>query len=236
MRTPACTGSDMMSPTAPLVSRSVMAPIALPIDEPEELPDSTAIDPESSFALVVRARAGDESAVEQLFARYSTRMQRWAHGRLPQYARSYGDTRDLVQDTMIQVYKSLDRFEPRHAGAFFAFVRRTLQNKLVDRVRAAKSRGVLEPMEDVHASALPSPHEETVAAALLERYEQSLNRLKPQHQEAIFARIELGLPWAEVMDVLHKPTIAAAQMTVHRAILALAREMEHERCASDGSR
>jgi DNA-directed RNA polymerase specialized sigma24 family protein len=44
------------------------------------------IDPESSFELIQRAQAGDESAVDRLLARYRPRLQRWASGRLPRYA------------------------------------------------------------------------------------------------------------------------------------------------------
>ena len=209
----------------------LMSHFSIPDDANESQARQVSVDPESSFALVLRARTGDEAAIEQLFARYSTRLRRWAHGRLPGYARSYGDTNDLVQDTMIQVFKSLDAFEPRHAGAFLAFVRQTLRNKLIDRLRAAKSRGVSEPIDDRHASTLPSPHEQAVATRLLESYEHGLEQLKPAYQEAIFVRVELGLSWTEVMDILHKSSTAAAQMTVHRALVALAREMGHERRA-----
>lgn len=187
-----------------------------------------ALDPESSISLVLRARAGDDVAIEHLFSRYSVRMRRWAHGRLPSSARSYGDTNDLVQDAMLQVFKSLDRFEPRHAGAFLAFVRQTLRNKLIDRLRHAKSRGEQEPLEDTRASADPSPEQEAVATQLLDRYEEALGRLTSAQQEAIFVRVELGLPWSEVADVLNKPSVPAAQMAVRRAILALAHEMKHE--------
>jgi RNA polymerase sigma-70 factor, ECF subfamily len=217
-----------MSALTALTHPSTMTPNGPP-DQPDMPEIAAPLDPESSFALVIRARAGDHAAVEQLFSRYSGRLRGWAHGRLPAYARTYGDTQDLVQDTMIQVFKSLDRFQPQHAGAFLAFVRRTLHNKLIDRIRAARSRGPLEPFDGEQASPEPSPFEEAVAAQLLDRYEQGLERLKPEYQEAIVVRIELGLPWAEVKDVLNKPSIPAAQMAVHRAILALAHEMEHQR-------
>src|SRR5829696_8052644 len=44
-------------------------------------------DPESSLALVERARDGDDEALGRLCARYLPRLQRWAHGRLPSWAR-----------------------------------------------------------------------------------------------------------------------------------------------------
>ena len=43
-------------------------------------------DMESSFALVLRAREGDQAARNELCARYLPRLRRWAHGRLPIWA------------------------------------------------------------------------------------------------------------------------------------------------------
>ena len=52
---------------------------------------------QSSLILVRRAHDGDQAAVNELFARYLPRLQRWAHGRLPSWARGSLDTHDLVQ-------------------------------------------------------------------------------------------------------------------------------------------
>src|SRR5438105_1853267 len=58
---------------------------------------------ESSLVLVRRAHDGDTTAINELFVRYLPRLQRWAHGRLPSWARGSLDTHDLVQDTFMQV-------------------------------------------------------------------------------------------------------------------------------------
>ena len=59
------------------------------------------LDPESSISLVLRARRGDEAALNELFERYSKRLRVWAHGRLPPWARGPADTQDVVQDTLL---------------------------------------------------------------------------------------------------------------------------------------
>ena len=87
---------------------------------------------ESSMTLVRRAQAGDEAACNELCARYLPRLTRWAHGRLPASARDALETRDLVQDTFIQVLRRLDGFEPRHPGALQGYLRRTLLNRLAE--------------------------------------------------------------------------------------------------------
>ena len=55
----------------------------------------TPSDAESTLQLLERAHAGDDAALETLFARYLKPLQRWASGRLPVWARSAADTHDL---------------------------------------------------------------------------------------------------------------------------------------------
>jgi RNA polymerase sigma-70 factor (ECF subfamily) len=192
-----------------------------PIDGPETLPP----DPESSFALVVRARAGDGQALDVLCARYLPRLQRWAHGRLPPGARGALDTHDLVQETLLQVVHHLDSFAPRHEGAFQAYARRTLLNRICDEARRLQRRGTNEPLQTSHPTPEPSPLELAIGQEALEDYEAALDRLKPEDREAIIARAELRLPYTEVAEVLGKPSVGAAQMAVSRALVRLAREM-----------
>lgn len=196
---------------------------------PEAEPSSTRVDPESSFALVLRVRAGDTVAGELLFARYSRRLHQWAHGRLPAWARGAGDTHDLVQDTMLQVYQHLDRFEPRHTGAFLAYVRRTLHNNIVTRVRASRGPGTFEPFDDSDEGTLPAvhtprPEHDLDVQRRFERYEIELENLKPAYREVIIARNEMGLPWDEIAEIMQK-RVGAVQMLYHRAVLRLSEQM-----------
>ena len=46
-----------------------------------------------------------------LIARYLPRLQRWATGRLPRWARDMADTQDLVQEALFQTFKRIERFE-----------------------------------------------------------------------------------------------------------------------------
>jgi RNA polymerase sigma-70 factor (ECF subfamily) len=202
-----------------------------PSDRSERRPEPSALDPESSLVLVLRARNGDEAALNDLFQRYSRRLKIWAHGRLPAWARGPADTADVVQDTLLQVIRKLDAFVPQHEGAFLAYVRLTLRNNITDRIRQAQRRGPVEPLSSANTSPLASPEQDAIASELLDRYEAALERLRPDQREAIIARIELRLPWPEVATSLNKPSIPAAQMAVKRALVRLAREMSPARPA-----
>ena len=180
----------------------------------------------ASFDLLSRARGGDEAALNDLFTRYLPRLQKWAHGRLPVWARGPLDTHDIVQDTLTQVMQRLASFEPRHDGAFQAYLRQALMNRIRDQIRFAQRRPT-DALATDHAAADPSPVDRAMFTETLERYEAALQRLRPTDRDAIVARIELGLPYPEVAHVLRKPTVSAAHVAVSRALVKLAKEMSH---------
>jgi RNA polymerase sigma factor (sigma-70 family) len=182
-------------------------------------------DPNSSFHLVTRAKSGDQLAIELLCSRYLKRLETWAHGRLPIWARSAVDTQDIAQETLVQVIRRLDQFEPKHEGAFQGYVFRTMINRVLDEMRRANRRPSGSPLDSRQLSGSPSPFDLAVEGQLRERYESALLRLKEGDRNAIVARIELELSWPEVVNALEKPSVAAAQMAVSRALVKLAREM-----------
>jgi RNA polymerase sigma factor (sigma-70 family) len=187
------------------------------------------LDAESSFALLARAREGDADALNDLCTKYLPRLQRWAHGRLPAWARGALDTHDLVQDTLAQVLQRLHSFEPRHAGAFPAYLRQALLNRVRDEIRRAQRRGPSDPLDTAKSAHDASPLEVAIGQEALERYEAALQRLRREDREAIIVRIELGHSYAEVAEALGKPSIAAAHMAVSRALVRLAQEMSRGR-------
>src|SRR4029078_9466316 len=94
----------------------------------------------SSLTLLERARAGDRAALESLVARHLPRLQRWASGRLPRWARDMADTQDLVQETLFQTFKRIEAFEPRGEGALQAYLRQAVLNRIREELRRAKRR------------------------------------------------------------------------------------------------
>ena len=89
---------------------------------------------ESTLSLLERARAGDAAALDTLIARHLPRLRRWASGRLPHWARDGVDTTDLVQDTLLQTFRRMDRFEARGEGALQAYLRQGVLNRMQGRV------------------------------------------------------------------------------------------------------
>ena len=199
-----------------------------PPTPPAKATDSS-IGAASSFDLVLRANAGDRDALEALFARYTPRLQRWAHGRIPPAARGALQTHDLVQDTLIRVVERLPSFQPRHEGAFQGYVRTALWNRIRDVARQYQRAGAPDPLDPEIAGQEDSPLDLAIGHETLDRYEAALDRLRPEDKELIIARIEMGLPHAEIAVMFDKPSVAAVHMAVSRALVKLAEEMAHDR-------
>ena len=179
--------------------------------------------------LLMRAHEGDRSALEALYARYLPRLCRWAAGRLPAGARDLADTHDLVQDTLLQTFKSLDRFHNRGEGAFIAYLRQAMLNRISNEVRRVRRNPAGSELVDEHAHPSPSPLEQVLGRDALDCYERSLHALTETDRTAIVARLELGCSYEEVAFILDKPTQSAARKTVERALRRLSALMGHGR-------
>lgn len=181
----------------------------------------------TSIRLLRRARLGDREAVEALFARHVPRLLGWAKGRLPRWARDLADTADIVQESVIRVFRRLDRFEARKADALQAYLRQAVLNRIKDECRRAERRqpraGLSGALEDLQN---PSPAEEAMGQEAAARYRLALRSLRREDQEAIVARVELGYTHEQIALALRKPSRDAARMAVGRALLRLAKSMD----------
>src|SRR5688500_9719093 len=137
-----------------------------------------------TLGLLNRVRAGDDTARDQLLARYIPELTRWTTGRLPGWARHAIDTDDLVQETLIQAFQKLQTFEYRGEGALFAYLRQAMLNRLRSQLRWANRRPRNVEVEDRADDDSASPLEQAIGAQSVERYEAALERLKPAEREA----------------------------------------------------
>jgi RNA polymerase sigma-70 factor (ECF subfamily) len=178
--------------------------------------------------LLQRAKKGDERALNALMGRYRPRLERWASGRLPGYARSLLDTSDLVQETLMKAFEGLDEIEDRGPGIFQAYVRQAILNRIRDQVRWARRRPGTEMPEDVQDRA-PSPLEEAIGSEVLERFERGMARLSEDERRLVHLRVELDLSYDEIAAITERTSADAARMATQRALRRLAESMGHER-------
>jgi RNA polymerase sigma-70 factor (ECF subfamily) len=189
--------------------------------------DRTTNGGETTVRLLERFRAGDDAALEMLIARYRSPLKRWASGRLPAWARDGIETQDLVQETLIQTLRTIGTFEPRREGAFQAYLRQALMNRIRDEVRRVRRRrGPADGLDSGIEDRAPSPLEQAIGRQAVDRYEAALARLRPEEREAIIGRVELGYSYEELAESLNKPTADAARKAAQRALVRLVVEMK----------
>jgi RNA polymerase sigma-70 factor (ECF subfamily) len=184
---------------------------------------------DSTSTLLARARSGDSQALEQLFQRHRLPLQRWARGRLPQWARDLSDTDDVVQETLLRTFKRIEEFEPRHVGALQAYLRQAVLNRIREELRRIGRQPEATGIDDLEVDSAESPLEQAIGREAVESYEQALTRLTTDEREAVIARVELGCTYEELADALGKPTPDAARKATRRALVRLAREMKRGR-------
>ena len=184
---------------------------------------------ETTFRLLERVRAGDETALEALFARYAAPLRRWASGRLPRRARDGADTQDLVQETLLQTLRKIGSFEPRREGALQAYLRQALMNRIRDELRRYERRGPPEALDSQIVDDTPSPVEQAIGQQAVDRYERALANLRAEDREAIVARVEMDCSYEQLAEMLGKPSTGAARKAAQRALIRLAAEMKRVR-------
>jgi RNA polymerase sigma-70 factor (ECF subfamily) len=181
---------------------------------------------ESTFELIERARAGDQESLERLMARHLGPLRRFVSGRLPRWARDLSDTDDLVQDVLLRTFKKIEDFDVRGVGALQAYLRQAVMNRMRDELRRKGRAPVLVDGDAVDLPADGSPLEDAIGRETFDRYRAALDRLRPEEREAIIARVEMDYSYAELAEILGKPSPDAARKTAQRALLRLAEEMK----------
>jgi len=172
--------------------------------------------------LVRQAKAGDEAAFSELIARHQGRVYNHA-------LRLMGSTQDaeeVLQDTFLQVYRNLDRFEER--SRFSTWVYRIATNEALMRLRrASRKREVFVEDttgdewwgDDVREFAR-SPLDDLLDQEVRERLREELAKLPEEYRVVFTLRDIEGLSNAEVADVLGI-SVAAVKSRLHRSRLHL---------------
>ena len=179
----------------------------------------------STLRLHLRAKAGDASALNALFTRHWQPLMRWAHGRLPRWARGKLETADLVQESMMQTFRHLDGFEVRHTSALRGYLQQAIQNRIRDELRRV-ARAPMEPLVADAADDRPSQLEMAMTSEAEARYKAALGRLKPEERELIVGRFELEYSFEQLALAAHRRTAGAARVALSRALARLAEEMD----------
>ncbi|MEO8802040.1 MAG: sigma-70 family RNA polymerase sigma factor [Rudaea sp.] len=185
---------------------------------------------EPTADLLRRIRTGESAAKQALYERCLPLLRRWAHGRMPHYARDIADTDDLVQVTLLRALNRLDHFDAGNgSGSFLAYLRQILLNEVRGELRKRQVRGDKldidnTPVPDDSASVV----EHLVGEQRIQSYESALATLDREQQELIVMRLEFGMSYQEIA-IETASSADAVRMRVTRALKSVASRIAADR-------
>lgn len=178
-----------------------------------EGPDEGSKDGASDLELIARWKGGDEHAATELVSRHAQALAR--------FASSFGardDIDDLVQDTFVRAFQSLDGF--RGESSFRTWLFTIERRLLLDRRRAEKRRPSRVEVQEGDASTEYDALDVLVAGEAADRVRRAMQRLSPTQREVFALRVAEGLSYREIAAVVGT-TEGAARVHYHNAMRAV---------------
>ncbi len=165
---------------------------------------------ETDMELIDRWKAGDGRAATRLVGRHSLALARFAAS-----AGEREGIEELVQDTFVRAFASLDSFRGESNLRTWLF---TIERRLMlDRRRAARrSRETVPVQETDHVSEFGAL-DGLIAEEVQERVRKSLAALSPTQREVFTLRVQQGFSYKEIAQVVGS-TEGAARVHYHNAL------------------
>lgn len=179
---------------------------------------------DTSEYLFAQARLGNSGALNLLVGRYLPRLRRWAHGRLPRWARFGTDTSDLVHDVMLRAIPKIGTLDQRWKGALAAYLQQSVRNRLNDEHRRVARRAVPEALSDAIDTSQRSPLDYVMSREQENRYRAALADLSADDRELIVGHLEFDYTH-EQLGCMTGRTPNAARMALQRAMRRLVERM-----------
>jgi RNA polymerase sigma-70 factor (subfamily 1) len=189
---------------------------------------------DSTVSLVRASQRGSREALEQLFTRYLPRVRQIVSLRLGYRLRDLADREDLVQDSLLNVFEKLDRFEETSEGTFRNWLACCVENSIRAHFRKAgakkRGEGKVRPLgsfgrEDltatVFAGKTPSPSAIARGRELAEEIEGALLGLKEHQREVILLRRFCEMSYGEIAIAMGFSEEATARKVFSRALRKL---------------
>lgn len=175
-----------------------MTDVALPTDERTDLD------------LIARWKAGEQRAATLL-------VERHAHA-VARFAASIGardDVEEVVQDTFVRAFASIDGFRGDSSLRTWLFT--IARRLLLDRRRSARRRGEQVEVQESDAATEYDSLDGVVADETQRRLQAALGKLSPTQREVFVLRVSEGMSYAEIADTVGT-TEGAARVHYHNAM------------------
>jgi len=156
--------------------------------------------------LVAQTQKGDANAFDVLVVRYKERL----YATIYHMTSNHEDTNDLLQDTFIKAFKSIDRF--RGHSSFYTWVYRIAVNRTINFLKRRKNRNQysLDDLESsiqtdpdlVEMMSHATPRREVSLTELQQKLNEALQKLSEPHRAVVTMHDVQGMTHADIAKVL----------------------------------
>jgi RNA polymerase sigma-70 factor (ECF subfamily) len=164
----------------------------------------------TDLELIRRWKAGESQAATRLVGRHSQALAR--------FAASSGEREgieELVQDTFVRAFASLDSFRGESTFRTWLF---TIERRLMlDRRRSERRSRETVPVGDADAVSEYGALDSLIAEEVQERVRKSLDSLSPTQREVFTLRVQQGLSYKEIAEIVGS-TEGATRVHYHNAV------------------
>ena len=219
----------------PLVNRPRGAPVrrfrapGMPTDDPPQ-PASPARGQEASVRCMERLAQGDESALTELYERWSGPLLSFLYG----MCRDRALSEDLLQGVFLRVWKAAPRYKPlaKFSTWLFQIARNHWLNEREKKMRRIRPSSLDTGDPDEGTSSLASrvadddhgPSERALHGELAEHIQEAVERLPEKLRSVWMLGAAQGLPYREVADVLEIP-VGTVKSRMFQAVRLLREEL-----------
>ncbi|MBP3222081.1 MAG: sigma-70 family RNA polymerase sigma factor [Neisseriaceae bacterium] len=183
------------------------------------------------FALIERAKSGEQTAFNLLFAKYRGRLVRI----LSQFLHNHAEIEDVAQETLLKAYKALPDFN--HDSAFFSWLYRIAINTANSHFRAKSKQNTLSLSElsntddddnddfiDSRLTDTANPENIVVSQELAQTIEKAMQELPEKLRQAIVLREIDGLSYEEIAKIANCP-VGTVRSRIYNAREAIAQKI-----------
>jgi RNA polymerase sigma-70 factor (ECF subfamily) len=163
--------------------------------------------------LIAAWKAGDQRAASTLVQRHAPALARFAVS-----CGARVDIDELVQDTLVRAFGSLDGF--RGESSFRTWLFTIERRLLMDRRRAEKRRPAAIEIQEQDVATAFDPLDDLMANEAQARVRGAMERLTPTQREVFALRVTEGLSYREIAQTVGT-TEGAARVHYHNAMRAI---------------
>jgi RNA polymerase sigma-70 factor (ECF subfamily) len=168
--------------------------------------------------LIARWKAGDQAAASMLVERHSQALARFAVS-----CGARDEVEELVQDTFVRAFGSLDSF--RGDSSFRTWLFTIEKRLLLDRRRAEKRRPTSTEIAEEDAATEYDALDQVIGQEAGTRLRGAIEELTPTQREVFVLRVNEGMSYKEIADAVGT-TEGAARVHYHNAMRTIKESLD----------